>query len=447
MTKNIVIVGGGISGLSLLYFLKRKYAARNDVRITLLEKNDRPGGNIQTIEEDGCFFECGPNGFLANQPTTLDLVAELGLTADLITADSTAKKRYILVDQTLQAVPSNPFGLFGFKPMTLAEQLRVFAEPFIAKNTVPNEAVYDFAKRRFGVQAARYFVDPMVNGIYAGDSEFLSIEAAFPRIYQFEQRYGSVIRGMLASGGKNKLNTALKSFRYGMGQLVHALADRSRDSIRTNEPVREIIRANAYYLVVTDQEKYPTDELYMCAPAFTTGVLLEPLHRDLGQALKSIDYAPLAVIGLLFERSAFKKIPDGFGYLVPSHEESPVLGVLIESNVFAGRAPQSQVLLRVMLGGSRHPECARKSADELTQMALHEIDLRYGVAAPPKARFFISYQHAIPQYETAYITLKSRIQKGLNTLPHLYLLANYLNGVAVNDCVRNAKETAENVEI
>jgi protoporphyrinogen/coproporphyrinogen III oxidase len=447
MTKNIVIIGGGISGLSLLYFLKRKYAARNDIKITLLEKSGRPGGNIQTQEEKGCFFECGPNGFLAQEPALLDLVSELGLMPDLITADAGAKKRYVLIDQVLQEVPSGPLGLFGFKPMTLGEQLRVFAEPFIAKSRVPNEAVYDFAKRRFGVQAARYFMDPMVSGIYAGDSEFLSIEAAFPRIYQLEQRYGSVIRGMLASGGKTKFRSEMKSFRYGMGQLVNALVDRTRESIRLNEPVREIIRANAYYLVVTDQDKYPADELYMCTPAYAAGALIDGLHRDMAQALKSIDYAPLAVVGLVFERSAFNKAPEGFGYLVPSIEENPVLGVLIESNVFAGRAAPSQVLLRVMIGGSRNPECARKSTDELTTMALIEIGLRYGVTAQPKTRFCVSYQHAIPQYETAYIALKSRIQKGLITLPHLHLLANYLNGVAVNDCVRNAKETAANIEI
>jgi oxygen-dependent protoporphyrinogen oxidase len=446
MNKNIVIIGAGISGLTLLYYLKKKYAGWPHVKITLLEAAGRPGGNIRTIQENDCLFECGPSGFLANQPAMLELVEELGLAQELITADAASKKRFVLVEEALHAVPGNLPEIFNFKPMTLTEKLRIFAEPFVPKSKKPNEAVYDFAKRRFGVKAARYFVDPMVSGIYAGDSEFLSVEAAFPGIYELEQRHGSVIRGMFASGGK-KLKAELKSFRKGMGALVDALSGLAQESIRLNEPVREIIRAGQYYLAVTDRDKYPADEIFICTPAYAAGDLVGKLDADLGTALKSIDYAPLAVAGLVFEKTTLQRTPQGFGYLIPSVEESQVLGVLIESNVFEGRAGASQVLFRVMIGGTRNPECIQKSQQDLLAVALKEIDQRYGVTTSPAATIFASYSKAIPQYETAYLTLKKRIEHGLTELPRVHLLANYLNGVAVNDCVRNAKETAGRIEI
>jgi len=363
-----------------------------------------------------------------------------------VTADASAKKRFVLVEQELHAIPSDPLGLFGFKPMTLGEKLRVFAEPFIPKGKESDEAVYDFAKRRFGVKAARYFMDPLVSGIYAGDSEFLSMEAAFPRIYGFEQTHGSVIRGMLASGGK-RMKADLTSFRKGMGQLVETLTARLQDHIHLNESVLEIVRAQQYYMVVTDRDKYAADELFICTPAYAAAEFLENIHTDLGRALKSIDYAPLAVAGLLFKKSAFKKIPEGFGYLVPLTEESAVLGTLVDSNVFEGRSPASHVLLRVMLGGSRNPECSRQSRDELLALAYKEIDQRYGVTASAQASFMVSYLKAIPQYETSYLTLKRRIEHGVEALPRLHLLANYLNGVAVNDCIRNAQKMAERIKI
>jgi len=320
-------------------------------------------------------------------------------------------------------------------------------EPFVPKGRREEEAVYDFAKRRFGVQAARYFFDPMVSGIYGGDSEFISVEAAFPKLFELEQEHGSVIRGMMASRGRGKFKADLKSFRRGMGQLIEALTLSAKDDIHLNEPVVDIHRADKYYMVVTDRDKYPADHVFICSPAYAAGDLFEKLDADLSTALKSIDYAPIAVTGLVFEKSSLERPPEGFGYLIPSSEGSAVLGVLAESNLYEGRAADSKVLFRVMAGGSRNPECVGRSQDEIMAMVLKEIDARYGVITSPESTFFAAHPRAIPQYETAYLTLKKRIQKNAARFPGLHLRANYLDGVSVNDCIRNAKLAADKLEM
>ena len=444
MTKNIVIIGAGISGLSLLYFLKKKYAGRSDVRITLLEKNDHAGGNIRTQSEGSAVFECGPNGFLANQPVMLDLISELGLIGELISARAEAKRRYVLIEDQLHAFPMNPAQLFGFRPMRLSQKLRIFLEPFVAKGNDPQESIYGFVKRRFGHACAKYFADPMVSGIYGGNSEYLNAACAFPKVYEYEQTSGSVIKGMMASKKKagGSLKAELRTFKGGMGTLIKALADACAESVRLNEPVREIIHAAPYFLVVTDQDKYSADELYIATPAFAAAALLRYFDGDLIRALSAVEYAPIAVVGLLFEKTAFTNIPDGFGYLIPSSEQKRVLGVLTESNIFEGRAAESQVMLRVMIGGARHPQCAKMTQEELTEIALAEIKERYGVTEPPAGRFFINYSKAIPQYETQYPMLKKRILQHLTSIKGLFLLSNYLDGVSSNDCVKNARAAA-----
>lgn len=441
MTKNIVIIGAGISGLSLLYFLKKKYAGRSDVLITLLEKNDHTGGNIRTQSEGGAVFECGPNGFLANQPVMLDLINELGLTGEMITARAEAKRRYVLVDGQLHAFPINPGQLFSFLPMRLSQKLRIFLEPFVAKGKDPQESLDGFVKRRFGHACAKYFADPMVSGIYGGNSEHLNAQASFPKVYEFEQTAGSVIKGMMASRRKSggSLKAELRTFKSGMGTLIKALEDACAGTVRLNEAVREVIHAAPYYLVVTDQDKYPADELYMATPAFAAASLMRYFDEDLIRALSAIEYAPITVVGLLFDKNAFQTIPDGFGYLIPSSQNKKVLGVLAESNIFEGRAADTQILLRVMIGGSRHPQCAKMGKDELTQLALEEISERYGLTQSPAAKFFINYPKAIPQYETQYPMLKKRITQHLTSLKGLFLLSNYLDGVSSNDCVKNAQ--------
>lgn len=441
MTKNIVIIGAGISGLSLLYFLRKKYAGRSDVRITLLEKSGHAGGNIRTHSEEGALFEWGPNGFLSNQPVMLDLINELGLSGELTTARAQAKRRYILVNGVLHAFPLGPGGLIKFRPMTLRQKLRIFLEPFVAKGNDSQESLHGFVKRRFGLACAQYFADPMVSGIYGGNSEHLNAQAAFPKICEFEQTSGSVIKGMIASRKKSNgsLKTELRSFKGGMGTLIKALADACAQSVRLNEMVKEIIPASPYYLVVTDQDKYPADELYIATPAFAAAELIKHFDRDLTLALSAIEYAPIAVVGLLFEKTAFQSIPDGFGYLIPSSQNNKVLGVLAESNIFEGRAPKPQIMLRVMIGGARHPDCAKMGQDELTKMALDELNERFGLTQPPTAKFFVNYAKAIPQYETQYPLLKKKILQHLTALKGLFLFSNYLDGVSSNDCVKNAQ--------
>ena len=62
MNNEIIIIGGGISGLATLHYLKQKYADRSSVQIRLFEKNDYPGGTIGTEYNGDFTFERGPNG-------------------------------------------------------------------------------------------------------------------------------------------------------------------------------------------------------------------------------------------------------------------------------------------------------------------------------------------------------------------------------------------------
>ena len=78
--KRAVIVGGGISGLATAYFLREMTkAAGIDLEIVLLEKEDRTGGKIWSIKNDGYVCEWGPNGFIDSKPQTNDLCGALGI--------------------------------------------------------------------------------------------------------------------------------------------------------------------------------------------------------------------------------------------------------------------------------------------------------------------------------------------------------------------------------
>ena len=313
----IAIIGGGISGLALLHYLKQRFA--DTVDIALFERGSSPGGTIRTLKKDQCLFESGPNGFLDNQPTTLELVRQLRAEDQLIEADARAKRRYIQFNGRLHPVPMGPMGFIQTPLLSAGAKCRLIKGIF-KKNVSTDQSIYNYTAERFGPAVSERLADPFISGIYAGDVRRLHMASTFPKI---------------SGPKKNKHSFRMRSFKEGMGQLIQILSGRYAACIETGKEITSLKEMNAHHII--------------CAvPAYVAARLLSDIAPGLSAALSRIVYAPVAVAGLVFDRGSFKKYPDGFGYLVPSQEGKDILGVLIESNVFPQRVPKGLVMVRVM---------------------------------------------------------------------------------------------------
>jgi len=453
MSKQIVIIGGGISGLALLHFLKHKYAGQDDVVIQLLEKNDSLGGTICSIRKNDCLFETGPNGFLDSKPRTLEFIKELGLEASLVRADEQSKIRYLSVNNRLHVLPMNPGAFLSFSLLNPIEKLRVLGEFFQPRQDIPMETVYDFGERRLGEKFSQIFLDPMVSGVYGGDARQAVLKAVFPRIHEIEQEYGSLFKGLIKIRKQKKAQNkdkgsmggpsgTLTSFRAGVLELIEAVWRRYPESICLNQEVRSIEQQSDQYRVFTaNGSSFDADELFVSAPAYAAASMVKDIDPVLSGALERIEYAPMAVVGLVYNKSDFSKLPRGYGYLVPSTEHKEILGVLFEGNIFPGRCREDQVLFRMMIGGARHPDILRKSKDALLSLAQKEIGslgFLSDVPIPPVETFFIPWSKAIPQYNARYCASLNVIEERLAQRTNLHLVANYLKGVSLNDCIESA---------
>src|SRR5713226_2465335 len=192
--QTVVIVGGGISGLTLAYRLQQEAPA---VQVTLLEKENRLGGTLGTERRDGFVVELGANGFLDSKPSTLALSHDLGLEDQLVPAsESAGRNRFVLLDGKLRALPTGLFSFIRSDVLSWRAKVNVAAEFFRPRRRDRrDESIAAFFRRRFGTEVAARLADPFVTGIYAGDPALLSLKACFPRLAAMERDHGSLLLG------------------------------------------------------------------------------------------------------------------------------------------------------------------------------------------------------------------------------------------------------------
>jgi len=180
--KQVVVIGGGISGLATAWLLdKQGREAGLAFEMTLLEQEDRPGGKIKSVREEGFLCEWGPNGFLDSKPQTLELCGALGIADRLHRSNDNARKRFIFTGGELHRLPENGPSFLKSRLLSWPGKFRLMGEPFAAAPPGGDETLAAFGRRRLGDEALRKLIAPMASGIFAGDPETMSLVSCFPR--------------------------------------------------------------------------------------------------------------------------------------------------------------------------------------------------------------------------------------------------------------------------
>lgn len=478
----LVVVGAGISGLATAFRIRERFDAhRRPLELRILEAAERVGGKIRTELCEGYRLEWGPNGFLDGKPDTLDLCRDLGMEGALLPSSEAARKRYVFSRGALHRVPESPVSFFRSPLLTVRGRLRVIREVW-APTTPPglDTSVAEFGRRRLGKEAAEKLLDPMVSGIFAGDPAIMSLASCFPRIAEMEQEHGSLLRAMVAlqrqrkrerqnadpdgesgrgagkttkEGGPAGPAGRLTSFREGMEQLVRTLEERLGESVRKECVVTSLIpaegEARGYRIRYRQQgveQEVSANAVVLAVPAYAATQILREMDPVVCEFLAGIPYAALVVVGLGFSRAEAPGPLDGFGFLVPYREGSPVLGSLWTSSIFPARAPSDCVLTRNMVGGWRNGWAASLQDEELEEIASAMLGQAVGNRGRARFRRCVRHSKAIPLYFLGHGRRLSAIEERLARYPGLYLTGNAYRGVALNDCTREAVRIARRVE-
>ena len=435
----IAVVGGGISGLSAAFYVKRR---RPEAEVVLLERDAKLGGTMQTVEVDGFRFEAGSNGFLSNKPDTLELVRESGAEPLLMRSNDAARLRYVYSD-ALHRLPEDAMSFVRTPLLSLGGKLRVLGEVLVpARREGSEETLQQFGYRRVGREFTDVFLDAMVAGIYASTPDRISVNAAFPLVVRLEREYGGLFKGMLKKRKKEAgPGGVLMSFVRGVSTFTEHLGRAIQADVRLGAEVTGLARDGALWRLTGPGLEVTADRVILTTPAYVTSRLLAPLDAEASERLDRIEYSPIAVIGLGYERLAHPL--NGFGLLTTTSARKPIRGVLWDSSIFPDRAPPGKKSLRVMIGGQRDTELSAGSEEALLALARRGVAETMGVTETPSATFVQRWSRGIPNYPVGHLANVDAIFERVRGLPGLHLTANAYYGIGLNDCVSQARACAE----
>jgi len=446
--RHVAVIGGGISGLSIAFWLHQK-----GCHVTVLEREERVGGIIRSERIHGYTIDHAANCLMNYLPEVNHLIETVGIAGQRIFRDPAANQRYLLKHGKPQAVPLTPKEIFTSSFWPWKAKLRMAMEPFIsASESATEESVADFIRRRFGRELFEQAIDPFVAGTLSGDPEQACIQSVMPQFYNMEQRYGSVIRGMLAArkaGSRSHYPKQLFSFKQGMETLPVAIARYLGDRVRTGTRIQSVERIGKQWMLtavcVQGEEKIGADAVVLATPAASAARLVAPLSAVLAGQLNGIPYAPMAVLTLGFPDRAIKHPMDGMGCLIPAREKKNVLGLFWNSSLFSNRAPNGHALVTCYAGGMRNPTMPELDDEQLLALVMADLRDMMDVHGEPEFVRIIRHARGLPQYHLGHQQRLTTIQEQLHLLPGLYLAGNYLDGVSVRDRISMGKTLAQRI--
>ena len=438
----VVVVGGGIAGLAAARTLE---ALVHQVEIVLIERASRLGGVVRTDSIDGFLVEGGPDSFLSRKPRGVGLCEELGLDDELVGRRPENARSFVRIGRELHPLPE---GLTGMIPTNLDAledssllstegKRRLAAEAGLPPEpTGGDESIASFVTRRLGREAYERLVEPLTTGIYGVDGDRLSLQATFPQLRALELEHGSLLRGLAAQAPAATTRPPFLSLRGGMEELVHGVAGSlRRTTVRLGAAAVSV--RERYAVELDGGDSIEADGVVLATPAFATAELLSGLDPELADTLAEIPYSSSAIVTLGYRRDDVPHPLDGYGYVVPSSEETSVLACTWTSSKWEGRAPDDRALLRVFLG--RH-ELSQDDGD-LVRLARDEVGI-LGIGAEPVLTRTQRWPRAMPQYVLGHPERLARIDAALERHPGLALAGAAYRGVGIPDCIHSGEEAA-----
>lgn len=568
---NVTIVGGGLTGLTVAYYLGH---AKPEWTITLYEQAPRFGGKIQTQRVDDFVVELGPDSYLGRKTEMTDLVHDLGL-GDTLVSNETGQA-FVYDKGSIHPIPGGsimgiPTEMMPFVKATLISwsgKLRAgldyFKKPYQLDEN-GDVSIGHFFKYHLGQEMMDKLIEPLLAGIYGGDIYKISLLSTFPHFIQVEQKYGNMVKGMMAAkmshskagvskaakgavtegdvprAGKgtmtdrqfesheaktsqdssagnsvrgssyviktssnhqsakaqadmeNRKGTAAQSgmFRQltgGLESVITAIVEAmpSNVHLHTGTLVSDIRYVDGIYSIdvvnqyndscgcqstadsvntdsiSTDfinadnslnESNSDTEALLDKAPVMADHVIISTppatyrqwFKDDQGfDFLRSMEQSSCAIAIMSFDKSTFDGDLKGSGLLITRNTDTPLTACTILNQKWPQTTPDDKVVLRVFIGKPGNDVVERLSEEELSELAVKEIQHIMGFSVKPEWVRINRLIHCMPQYNVGHRAgIKAVREHVAEHYPNLHLIGTPFDGIGIPDGVKQANELVE----
>jgi oxygen-dependent protoporphyrinogen oxidase len=442
----VVVVGGGIAGLSAAYDLKRA-----GVECTVFEKRPRLGGVIDTCKWEGCTIDAGPDSFLSAKPEALALIKELGLADEVIGSNDHLRTTYIqkhgrlvaLPEGVMMIVPSKVMPMVKSPLLSWATKIRMGLELLRRppKSPLPDRSVAAFVVDHFGQETLDYLAEPLLSGVYGGDPAELSAASILPRFVDMETKYGSLARAVLTAKQPSGGGSLFRSLKSGMSAMVEKVAC----GLNVRHENVETIESNGKFRVRAGGDWLDADHVILACPAWSAAEMLSAAEPALADVLHHIPYSSSLTLTLIYDAASFDGRRAGFGFLVPKRERKRVAAATFVGTKFPFRAPDNRIVLRLFLGGASDEAILGEPDEKIVAIASEELGRILNLTAAPLFHTISRWPRSMAQYTVGHAKRMQEIKNRTAGIPGLHLAGNAYEGIGIPDCVRTGRAAANKI--
>lgn len=460
---NVVVVGGGITGLVTAYRLSqwqqdaRKTGHPIDIQCIVCEQEEYFGGKINTAQSDGLLIETGPDSIFTRNPAAVDLIRDLGLEGDIVHV-APVGGAMVWHDNRLQplplgfhtGVPSDIFALVSTELLSIAGKHRALEDLFKPGNSLEQDVSLGiFLRDRLGDELVDVIATPLLAGIHAGDIDNMSLDANMPILRKWYDTHQSLIAGALEyqhqfSDGRAVTKPTFISLRGGLIQLIESLVCKLQGST----DLRLMTRATSIHKTingsyeVTVESKGETsivaaDAVIITTPAHVASELLKNVEVP-QDVLTKIRYVSTATVTFVYNDLPELAEIRTTGFLIPHVEGCSITACTIVSNKWPHVSPFGQVLLRCYVGRDGCEESALWSDEELIVAVREDVRKTLGITKEPNHILVKRWSQAMPQYDVGHKERVDTIDRELGKHPGLFVAGAAYRGVGIPDCVSDA---------
>lgn len=455
--KTVVVIGGGITGLCTMHYVKRQMKERGiEAHLILMERNEYLGGKIHSAHEEGFIMETGADSIVARHPGVLELVRELDFESELVYNETGIS--YIHTNNELHAIPAGstfgiPMSVESLYASTLISEegkARALQDLEMPNNHFTKESsIGEFLEYFLGEEIVKKQIAPVLAGVYSGNLYQLSLASTLPYLVDYKNEYGSIIKGFEANREQfeKAANKKFISFRNGLSSLINQLeASLPEVTFMKNTEIQSVTKEGDHYKISAGEEVLTADIVVLAVPNATVQQVLadEALEKN----LQRFTTASAITLYLGFDVPDSILPADGTGFIVSENSDLVCDASTWTSRKWKHTSRDGNLLVRLFYKNvnPRYTELAAMSDEELVEVARHDIKTSLGIEEKPAVVNVTKWIDQMPRYDLAHNEALTAVVKDLeNRYPNLLLAGCSYFGVGIGACIQNGKNTAERI--